>query len=84
MGSLEGKLSIQSSGNTFSGTMETDSGSSEFSNGTIDGNKITWQAETKTPMGPFEVGYTATIDGDTITGEASTPMGNAPLEGTKA
>ena len=83
MGSLEGNLTIQSSGNSFSGTMETPSGTSEFTNGTIDGNRISWQAETKTPMGPFDVSYTATIDGGKITGEASTPMGNAPFEGIK-
>lgn len=83
MGALEGKLSIKTSGNTFSGTMETPSGTSDFSNGSIDGNQIKWQAETKTPMGAFDVSYSATIDGDSIVGKATTPMGNAPLEGTK-
>lgn len=84
MGALKGKLSIHTEGNSFSGSMETPSGASNFSNGTISGNQLKWQAETQTPMGAFDVSYTATIDGDNIVGEATTPLGAAPLEGTKA
>jgi hypothetical protein len=83
LGKQKGKLNIASSGNTFSGSLETGSGATHFSGGLIDGDTLRWQAETKTPMGAFEVSYTATIDGSRITGEASTPMGKAPLEGKK-
>ena len=83
MGAQQGKLTISTSGDTFSGSMETPSGSSDFSDGVINGNTLQWRAETKTPMGAFDVGYTVTIDGDKRTGEAETPFGSAPLEGTK-
>lgn len=83
MGAQQGKLTINTSGDTFSGSMETPSGSSDFSGGAISGNTLKWRAETKTPMGAFDVGYTVTIDGDKLTGEAETPFGSAPLEGTK-
>lgn len=84
MGAQKGKLTINASGNTFSGTMETASGTSDFSGGSISGNTLQWRAETKTPMGAFDVGYKATIDGDKLTGEAETPFGSAPMEGKKA
>jgi hypothetical protein len=83
MGAQQGKLIIETSGDTFSGSMETPSGSSEFTGGNISGNTLTWRAETKTPMGAFDVAYKATIEGDKLTGEAETPLGSAPMEGVK-
>lgn len=83
MGDQQGKLTIQSTGDVFSGSLETSSGVSSFSGGSISGNQLQWHAETKTPMGAFDVSYTATIVGDKITGEAATPFGAAPLEGTR-
>lgn len=84
MGDQQGKLTIKTSGDTFSGSMETPSGSSDFSDGSISGNTLQWRAQTKTPMGAFDVGYKVTIEGDKLTGEAETPFGSAPLEGAKA
>lgn len=83
MGSLEGDLTIRSSGNSFSGSMQTPFGASNFSGGRINGNQLKWQAETKTPMGSFDVTYSATVDGDKINGEATTPLGAAPMEGAR-
>lgn len=83
LGSQQGKLTIHTSGNTFSGSLETASGASHFTDGRIDGNQLHWEAETKTPMGAFDVDYKATIDGGKLTGEASTPLGTAPMEGMK-
>lgn len=84
MGPQEGKLTIKTDGEAFSGTLETASGASDFSGGSISGNMLEWRAETKTPMGAFDVAYTATIEGEKLTGEAETPLGPAPMEGTKA
>lgn len=83
LGDQKGKLTIQTAGDVFSGSLETSSGTSSFTGGCISGGQLQWQAETKTPMGAFDVSYTATIDGDRISGEASTPFGAAPMEGTK-
>lgn len=83
MGDQQGRLTIQTAGDVFSGSLETPSGASSFSGGRISGNLLQWQAETKTPMGAFDVSYTVTIDGDKLTGEASTPLGAAPMEGVK-
>jgi len=83
MGAQKGKLTIRTSGDTFSGSMETATGSSEFSGGRINGNTLQSLAETKTPMGAFDIGYKAAIDGDKLTGEAATPLGSVPMEGIK-
>jgi hypothetical protein len=83
LGKQKGKLTIQSAGDQFSGSLETSSGTTHFSDGRISGGQLQWQAETRTPMGAFDVSYTATIQGDRLTGEAATPMGTAPLEGMK-
>ena len=84
MGSMEGKLTIRTEGETFSGILETASGASDFSGGSISGNMLEWRAETKTPMGAFDVSYKAAMDGDKLTGEAATPFGSAPMEGTRS
>lgn len=83
LGKQKGTLTILTAGDVFSGSLETSSGTSNFSGGSISGNELRWQAETKTPMGAFEVAYTATIEGDQISGMAATPMGSAPLEGVR-
>ena len=83
MGSQRGKLTIRTSGNTFSGSLETASGDSKFTGGIIDGNMLDWQAETKTPLGSFPITYHATIDGENLSGEASTPLGSSPMKGIK-
>ena len=83
MGTQKGKLTIRTLGETFSGSLETKSGESQFAGGTITGDLLQFQAETKTPLGPFQVDYRITMDGDGFSGEASTPMGAAPMEGKK-
>lgn len=83
MGDQQGKLTIKTEGNTFSGNLETDMGASDLSDCVISGNELQWRAESKTPMGPIDVSFKAVIDGDAITGEAVTPFGSAPMEGKK-
>jgi hypothetical protein len=83
LGKQKGKLTIRSSGDILSGSLETSKGTTHFSDGSINGNHIQFQAETKTAMGPFDVAYKATVEGDRLSGEASMPLGTAPMEGTK-
>lgn len=83
MGDIDGRLTIQTDGDVFSGTLETSFGASDFSGGHINGDQLQWQAETKTPMGAFDVSFTATIDDGKLTGQATTPLGAAPMEGVK-
>ena len=83
MGKQKGKLTIRTSGSSFCGELETGSGDSQFTGGVINGNQLQWEAETKTPLGSFQVSYRATIEGEKLSGEASTPMGTAPMTGAK-
>lgn len=83
LGAQKGKLTIHAVGDVFSGRMETPSGATDFSDGLINGDRLHWQAETKTPLGNFDVSYTATIVDGKLSGEASTPMGKASMEGIK-
>lgn len=83
LGNQKGKLTIQSSGDIFSGSLETSTGTTHFSDGRVNGSQLQWHAETKTPMGSFDVNYTATVEGGRLSGEAATPMGKAPMEGMR-
>lgn len=83
LGAKQGKLTILSNGNDFSGDMESPFGTTSFSGGRIDGNRLQWEAKTKTPLGKFDVNFSATIVDGKLSGEASTPMGKASIDGEK-
>ena len=84
MGEQKGQLTVNSDGDTFTGSMTGDRGTIDISDGTVDGNKLAWTAQISEPM-PMKLSFTAEVDGDTITGNVQLGMfGNAPLNGTRA
>lgn len=83
MGDQDVTLTFSQSGSTLMGTMSNGSGDVPISDGTVDGNTVSWKAHLTSPM-PMNVTCTATINGDEISGTAATMFGNAPFHGRRA
>jgi len=84
MGSQDGTLALTEEGNSLSGTMSGPQGDIEITEGTVDGNDLTWKAQVTSPMAiTLEVG--ATIDGDNISGNIKLgAFGNATFSGARS
>ena len=84
MGAQQMTLTLVTDGAKLSGKLEGQRGTMEFTDGTVDGNNLTWSVSLEQPM-PMQIETTATIDGDTLTGESKLgSFGTAKLTGTRA
>ena len=84
MGAQQMTLTLVTDGTKLSGKLEGQRGTMEFTDGTVDGNNLTWSVSLEQPM-PMQIDTTATIDGDTLTGESKLgSFGTAKLTGTRA
>lgn len=84
MGAQNGTLILQTSGATLSGKMVGAQGEMALSDGTVDGNNLSWKAQMTSPM-PMTLEFTATVDGDKISGSVKLgAFGNASFSGTRA
>jgi hypothetical protein len=84
MGDQKATLTIQSSGDTFTGTYSGAMGSTEIQNGKVDGDKLTWTLDITVPM-PMTLTGEATVNGDTIDGSVTAgAFGSFPMTGTRA
>ena len=84
MGAQSGTLTLQTSGATLTGKMSGAQGEIALTDGTVDGNKLTWKAAMTSPM-PITLEFSATIDGDKISGNVNLgAFGTATLTGTRA
>jgi hypothetical protein len=85
MGDQKGKLTVNPSGDGFSGSVTSDMmGSMDIAGGKVDGNRITWTMDMKVPM-PMTLEGDATIDGDAISGSVKAgAFGSMALSGTRA
>ncbi len=61
-------LVLQVTDGMLGGKLESEQGTSELANITLEGNKITFSIMRETQRGSFEATYTGEIDGDTMTG----------------
>jgi hypothetical protein len=84
MGAQQVTLTLVSDGDKLSGKLVGAQGTMEFTDGTINGNDLTWTVSLEQPM-PMQIETTATIDGDNLTGTAKLgAFGTAQLTGTRA
>jgi hypothetical protein len=78
MGEQKSTLTVNVSGDAFTGSNVGPMGSLDITDGKVDGNTIT------TPM-PMKLDCKATIDGDAISGTVTAGMfGSFPLNGSRA
>lgn len=84
MGDQQVKLILKVEGNTLTGTLESQlTGLNELTDGSVEGNELSWTVNAKTPMGPLKLKVMATVDGDKISGKAGSPFGDMPFDGTR-
>jgi len=83
MGDQTSILTVNVSGDTFTGSNVGPMGSLDITDGTVDGQTIVWTSQITVPM-PMKLDCKATIDGDAITGSVTAGMfGSFPLSGTR-
>jgi hypothetical protein len=84
MGAQEGTLTLASNGAELTGTLSGPQGDIELTEGTADGNALTWKAAIQQPMA-MTLEFSATVDGDSISGDVKLgAFGNATFSGTRA
>ncbi|HZU73282.1 MAG TPA: hypothetical protein VE990_10990 [Acidimicrobiales bacterium] len=84
MGSQAVTLTLATDGNKLTGKASGPQGDLELTDGTVDGDNLTWKASLTQPM-PITMEFTATVDGDKISGEAKLgSFGSASFSGTRA
>lgn len=83
MGDQKSTMTVEVSGDSFTGTNAGAQGTLTMENGKVDGNKLTWTMNMTVPM-PMTLEGEATVDGDTITGGVKAgAFGTFPLSGTR-
>lgn len=84
MGDQKSKFTVNADGGSFTGQMAGGMGSMDITDGSVDGNTLTWQMKMTVPM-PMTLDCDATVDGDSITGNVKAgAFGTFPLSGTRA
>ena len=84
MGDQQATLTIQSSGDSFTGQYSGAMGTTEIKNGKVDGDKLTWSLDITVPM-PMTLTAEATVEGDKLDGQVTAgAFGSFPMTGTRA
>jgi hypothetical protein len=83
LGDQNAVLTVQSDGNSFTGTMSGALGALDVEDGVVDGDTLKWKMNIKVPM-PMTLDCEATVNGDALTGSAGAgAFGSFPITGTR-
>lgn len=83
MGEQKSTLTVEVSGDSFSGSNNGPMGAIAIADGKVDGNTISWQSKITSPM-PMTLDCKATVDGDSISGSVTAGMfGSFPMSGSR-
>jgi len=85
MGAQNGAMELTTDGNSLTGTLTAATGdAAEITDGTIDGNNLSWKAAITQPM-PLTLEFSAVVDGDSISGDVKLgAFGNATFTGERS
>jgi hypothetical protein len=84
MGEQAMAMELKSDGSSLSGSLKSPMGAMDITEGSIDGDAVTWKVALEQPMA-MTLEFAATIDGDTMSGEAQMgTFGAAPFTGKRA
>lgn len=84
LGDQQSTLTVKSDGATFTGTNSGSLGSSDVTDGTVEGNTLRWKMNMTVPM-PMTLDCEAVIDGDSLTGTVGVgAFGSFPMTGKRA
>ncbi|WP_188056159.1 MULTISPECIES: hypothetical protein [unclassified Sphingosinithalassobacter] len=83
MGDQKATLTVNSSGDTFTGTFSGGMGTTDIKDGTVAGDTIKFKVDVTVPM-PMTLDCEATVDGDTLSGTVKAgAFGSFPLTGVR-
>jgi hypothetical protein len=84
MGDQQATLTVQSAGDSFSGSFSGGLGTTEIKDGKVSGDTLNFTIDITVPM-PMTLTVEATVDGDTLTGTVGAgAFGGFPITGTRA
>jgi hypothetical protein len=84
LGDQAAVLTVESSGETFTGKFSGAMGDVVVKDGTVDGDKLTFSIDITVPM-PMTLTAEVTIDGDSLDGNVTAGgFGSFPITGTRA
>ncbi|RYE04183.1 MAG: hypothetical protein EOP61_01530 [Sphingomonadales bacterium] len=84
MGDQAAVLTVNSSGDSFTGTFSGAMGNTEVKDGKVDGDRLTFAIDITVPM-PMTLTGDVTVDGDTLNGTVTAgAFGAFPITGTRA
>ena len=84
MGERRSTLTLSTAGSTLTGTQEAEGNTTEISEGSANGDNLSWKVSITNPM-PLTLTFNGTVNGNTLSGSADTGMfGAFPFEGTRA
>ena len=84
MGDQAATLTVNSNGDSFTGTFSGAMGTTEVADGKVNGDTITFSIDITVPM-PMTLTGEATVSGDSIDGSVTAgAYGSFPLSGTRA
>ncbi len=84
MGNQGATVTVVSAGDSFTGTFSGALGSTEITDGKVDGDTISWSVNISVPM-PMTLEITATVDGDALSGSVKAgAFGSFPITGKRA
>lgn len=83
LGDQKSTIVVKSDGNSWTGTSTGQMGTTEITDGTLEGNTLKWTMAMTVPM-PMTLTCSATVDGDTITGSIGAgAFGSFPMSGSR-
>jgi hypothetical protein len=84
MGAQGGTIDIKTSGDSFTGKVQSAAFGSQDVNGSVAGNKLKWRGSITQPM-PMDLDYDVTIEGDKLSGNVTAgSFGSFPISGERA
>ncbi len=84
MGAQNGTMTLATDGETLTGKLVSPQGEIELTDGTVDGDALTWKADITSPMA-MTLEFSATVDGDSMSGNVKLgAFGDATFSGTRA
>ena len=84
MGQQKATVTLQTDGDSLSGTMASAQGTVDVKDGSVDGNTGAWKVSITSPM-PMTLEFSATADGDSISGSVKLgAFGSATFTGTRS
>ena len=84
MGERRSTLTLSTSGGTLTGKQEAEGNTTDITDGTVNGNDVSWKVAITNPM-PLTLTFSGAVDGNSLTGTADTGMfGSFPFQGTRA